>query len=44
LKGQIGAVEVAYRLWKETGELYRSENIDAGVEESAKQIAALQMT
>ena len=44
LKGQTGAVEEACRLWREAGDLYHSENVDAGVDECAKQIAALQAT
>ena len=44
LKSKMGAVQEACALWKEAGDLYGSENIDAGVEESRKQIALLSTT
>ena len=41
LKTQVGSDRDAIALWEEARDLYRSENIEAGVEESARQIESL---
>jgi len=41
LKSKWGASQEARALWQEAGDLYRSENIEAGVQECAAQVASL---
>jgi tetratricopeptide (TPR) repeat protein len=41
LKTQMGADRDAIALWEEAREMYRSENIEAGIEESTRQIESL---
>ena len=41
LKSQMKSVDQARALWEQARDLYQSENVDAGVDESRKQIAQL---
>ena len=41
IKGELGAIDEAKRLWQEAHDLYESENVAAGVAESAARLALL---